>query len=90
MLGTITFTPHLFPTPYDLGISWTYNPANKSKIVEDKLDLVNEVLDRVKANISIERQWNEFMKTADLLIPDPFILRIKRYIQFANGMNGRQ
>lgn len=71
MLGILTFTPYKFPTPYDLLVSWAYNPGNRTSVVEGDADFINEMFERTKSNIHLQKQWNEFIKKADLYIPDP-------------------
>jgi hypothetical protein len=73
MLGMLTFTPINFPTPYDLQISWTYNPGYQNQGIVSGSELFNDMLERMKTK-TIYRQWNSFIKEAVLDIPDPHTL----------------
>lgn len=90
-LGVLTFVPHDFPTPLDVGLMWPIQVQKKQDEMEESSEVLRDITERAKSYATWEA-WDVVHQHADLSIPSSDnlthldIVEIRRWVEWENMM----
>lgn len=94
-LGSLTFVPHNFPTPLDVGLIWPIQGQKKQAGLEEASEVLRDILERA-SNLAKWKTWDSIQQHADLSIPSPHdlthvdIVEIRSWDEWKNMMRNME